>query len=269
MIVPISAHILTYNSERTIERALASLSFAEEIILIDSGSTDATLEIAKKHTDKIFYQSWKGYVAQTRYASSYCRYDWLFWLDSDEEVSTDLANEIKTTLAANQKEPLDKQLHAYVMQRRSFYLGRWILHGAWTPDKNIRLYHKKHADINGKEPHPKVKAISRKIGTLNHILYHDTYASISAQLQTIERYSTAAAEDYHVQGKRLHLSTLFFCPPWRFFRDYILKYGFLDGMAGLIIAINTSFYVFVKYAKVWEKQRLDPKHVKRNRQIHP
>ncbi len=170
------------------------------------------------------------------------------FVDADEEVSPELAQEIRRVLA----ERVDN-VDGYFVYRQTFYLGRWIRHGGWYPDGEIRLYRKTKGRWEG-GLHAKV-AVEGKVQPLKNLYYHYTYRNISDQIQTIDKYSSVAAQDLAGQGKAFRLFALLFHPPFRFIKDYFFKLGFLDGLPGLVIAISTAYYVFIKYAKLWERVR--------------
>lgn len=245
----VSACMITFNNSRTVEKALQSVSsWASEIIVVDSFSTDNTFEIAKKHASVYEQRAWPGFRDQYNYCISKAKNDWILFLDADEEVSRELAEEIK--------ERLDREagtFDGYIAHRRNFYLGRWIMHGGWVPDSEIRLFRKSRGGFSG-ALHANVK-VKGKVGELKHYYYHYNYRDIADQIDTINRYSKTAAEDMLREGKRFRYSDLLLRPPIRFIKEYVFKRGFLDGMPGLVIAVSTMYYVFAKYAKLWELER--------------
>ncbi len=267
MAVPISAYMLTCNNADTVETALQSVAFADEIVVVDSGSTDSTLEIVARYTDRILHHPWPGFCDQYQFAADQCTHDWAIFIDADEEIGAPLQAEIRATLDANAALPDDCQVRGYHAHRRTFYLGRWILHGGWLPDHEIRLYHRSHGKWKG-DLHANIH-IDGPTSELRHFYYHYTYRDIGDQLKTIDAYSATAANDMHAAGKRFRLARLLFSPPVRFLKDYLLKLGFLDGFPGLVIAVNTAFYVFNKHARLWERQHLDADEVARRQQEKP
>ncbi len=244
----VSVYIITYNNERTIERCLRSVTWADEIVVVDSYSTDRTLEICRRYTDKIYQRRWTNYREQYQFAADKTTNRWIMFVDADEEVSPELAREIQEEIAKN-----DGRWAGYIAHRRTYYLGRWIKHGGWYPDYEIRLYDRSRGKWEG-GLHAKVK-VDGEVKVLKNFYFHYTYKDISDQLRTIDRYSEVAASDMWKEGKRFSLFDLLLRPPFRFFRDFILKRGFLDGFPGLIIAVLTMFYVFIKYAKLWEIEK--------------
>lgn len=256
--VPLSVYMLTFNNARTIERALASLAWADEIVVLDSFSTDATLEIVRRHAHRVEQRKWPGFRDQYQFAADLCQHDWALFVDADEEVSPELADEIRAELQRNAGRPDAEKTWGYHAHRRTFYLGRWILHGGWVPDHEIRLYHRARGCWRG-DLHAKID-VEGRVAHLQHFYYHYTYADISEQLQTIDRYSATAAADLLRNGRRFSWLHLLGNPLARFLRDYIVKRGFLDGFPGLIVAVNTMFYVFIKHAKLWEAQTEASRH---------
>jgi hypothetical protein len=170
------------------------------------------------------------------------------FVDADEEIPSELAQEIREELRTN-----NGQWDGYIVHRCTYYLGRWIKHGGWYPDYEIRLYDRRKGRWEG-GLHAKVK-VKGRVKTLRNRYHHYTYRDISDQIQTIDRYSQIATEDMLREGRRFSLLHMVLNPPFRFVKEYIFKRGFLDGIAGLIIACSTMFYVFIKYAKLWEKRR--------------
>lgn len=250
----ISAYMITFNNERTVENALKSLHWADEIIVIDSFSNDKTPEIAQKYTTEFSQQKFLGFQKQYQRAAKECSNNWRFFLDADEEVTEELANSIKNAIDEQEKQPESERKFGFFGNRRNFYLGRWINYGSWKSDRELRLYHKNHGDWT-----PGLHScleVNGETETLDGFIHHFPYADISAQLATIDKYSSISAQDMLETGKKVSFTKLFFNPPFRFFRDYILKKGFRDGFAGFVIAGCTAFYVFIKQAKLYEARNL-------------
>ncbi len=244
----VSVYIITYNNERTIERCLRSVAWADEIVVVDSYSTDRTLEICRRYTDKIYQRPWTNYREQYQFAADKTTNRWIMFIDADEEVSPELAEEIRQELPKN-----DGRWAGYMAPRRTYFLGRWIKHGGWYPDYEIRLYDRTRGRWEG-GLYARVRVNGKVKALKNHYL-HYTYRDIFDQLGKINRYSEVVAEEMREGGKRFSLVHLLLRPPFRFFRDFVLKRGFLDGLPGLIIAVSTAFYVFIKYAKLWEAEK--------------
>src|SRR4030042_1250512 len=241
---PVSVYVLTTNNRRTIERCLKSLSWAAEVVVVDSFSQDGTYDICKQYTDKIFQRTWTGHRDQYQYAADLTTQDWIMFVDADEKVPTELAEEIRNVLDGAE------DWDGFFVYRRTYYLGRWIRFGGWYPDGEIRLYRREKGRWEG-GLHAKV-VVNGKVGTLKNQYLHFTYQNISDQIQTIDKYSRIAAQDLAQGGAKFSLFKLLFHPPFRFIKEYLLKSGFRDGLPGLIIIVSTMFYVFIKYAKLWE-----------------
>ena len=243
--IPVSVYVLTTNNRRTVEQCLKSLSWAEELVIVDSFSQDGTYEICKPYTHKLFQRKWTGHRDQYQYAADLTTRDWIMFVDADEEIPPELAEEMRTELKGRAKE-----FDGYFVYRRTYYLGRWIRYGGWYPDGEIRLYRRDKGRWEG-GLHAKL-VVDGKVGVLKNQYFHYTYGNISDQIQTIDRYSKTAAKDMVNNSKPFRLVNLLFSPPFRFSKDYILKLGFLDGIPGLIIAVSTAYYAFIKHAKLWE-----------------
>lgn len=239
----ISAAIITLNEERNIARAIESLRCADEVVVVDSGSVDRTCEIAARLGARVVENPFGGYARQKNYAASEAAHDWILSIDADEALSEALEAEIWQIKKQGPKHD------AYTFPRMAQYLGRWILHGGWYPDRKVRLYDRRKAEWVGDYVHESVK-VRGTVGHLEGNLLHFTCDSLSEHLRTLDRYTTLAAEQMISQKREVGWTELLLDPPWTFFRTYFLKRGFLDGKEGLAIAYMAAFYNFVKYAKV-------------------
>ena len=249
----ISAMIVAFNEERNIARAVASLtSCADEIVVVDSGSSDRTREIAAALGARVVEEPWRGYAAQKNFAASVAAYPYILSIDADEELTPALAMEI----AALKNQP--PQFDAWTMPRLARYLGRWIRHSGWYPDRKVRLYNRDRAAWQGDYVHESVQ-VSGSTGHLNADLLHFTCDSLAQHARTIDRYTSLAAQQLVASGKPLPFHRLVVDPPWTFVRSYILQRGFLDGTHGFVIAGMASFYTFMKYAKARYAVREAPK----------
>jgi len=238
----ISATIITYNEERNIARAIESLRCSDEILVVDSGSTDRTIEIAGKLGARIVEHPFKGYAEQKNYAAEQAENDWILAIDADESLSEGLEGEI---LHVKKNGP---EYDAYTVPRLAQYLGRWILHSGWHPDRKVRLYDRRRARWAGDFVHESVQ-VDGRVGHLRSNLLHFTCDSLSEHLRTMDRYTTLAAEQLVSQGGKIGWSKLLLDPPWTFFKTYVVDRGFLDGAEGLAIAHMAALYNFLKYAK--------------------
>ncbi|MEW6378887.1 MAG: glycosyltransferase family 2 protein [bacterium] len=241
----ISATIICLNEERNIQRCLENLDFVDEIVVVDSGSTDRTLEICRKFTDRVLYNPWPGHVQQKNFALDQAKHEWILSLDADEVVTPRLKESILHALQNDQG-----KYDGYRVNRHVFYLGRWINH-CWYPEYKIRLFKKSKGRWAGKNPHDTVN-LDGKYRDLDGDLEHYTYRNISHHLRTIDSFSSIGAQGKFEEGKAPRLSSLILNPLFRFLKLYVVKRGFLDGMPGFIIAVLGSYYCFLKYAKLWE-----------------
>jgi glycosyltransferase involved in cell wall biosynthesis len=244
-VAKLSVTIITLNEAANIDDALRSVAWADELIVVDSMSTDGTAAIARRHTDRVVTREWPGYVAQKNFAASLASHDWIFSLDADERVTPALADEIRATLAGHPR-------HAgYQMPRVTWHLGRWIRTTDWYPDYQLRLYDRRVAEWVGRYVHESV-AVRGSVGRLRSELRHLAYRDVADHLETIERYTNHAARQMHERGQRATLVGLAIHPPLAFFRNYLLRRGILDGVPGLIVSAMNAYYVLLKFAKLWE-----------------
>jgi glycosyltransferase involved in cell wall biosynthesis len=246
-VAKLSVTIITKNEAADIGAALKSVAWADEIIVVDSQSTDGTVAIARQYTDRVVVREWPGYVAQKNYAASIVSHDWVLSLDADERVTPALASEIASVLA---KEPVHA---AFRMPRVTWHLGRWIRTTDWYPDYQLRLYDRRAGEWTGRYVHEGV-SVRGSVGQLRAELEHYAYRDIADHLETLDRYTTYAARQMHENGKRAGLLGIAAHPPLAFLRNYILRGGIRDGAAGLVISALNSYYVFLKLAKLWELQ---------------
>ena len=245
----ISATVITLNEEDNIAGALESLSWADEIVIVDSESTDRTLEIARRFTDRIFIRPWPGYSAQKNFAAEQATHAWIFNLDADERVSPDLDKEIRDLKSRG-----EPSASGFEMPRRTFYMGRWINHSGWYPDFKLRLYNRRAGHWHGDYVHESV-AVNGDVRRLSGTIIHNTVRNVSEHHHRLDRYTTLAAEEMLARGKRARAGSLLWSPVLAFVRSYIFRLGFLDGVPGLAIAYFAAHYVFLRTVKVWERQR--------------
>jgi glycosyltransferase involved in cell wall biosynthesis len=252
----ISACITAANEENNIRRCLESVKWADEIIVVDSFSHDRTPEVCREYTDLVFQHRWLGYIGQKNLIKDLATKDWILFIDADEEISSSLRDEIVEEFMNGRSQ----QCCGYEFPRMVHYLGRWIRHGDWYPDRKLRLFRKICGRCGGREPHDRV-IVSGAIRRLKSPMYHYTYTGIEDQMATLNRFSTITAAGQQEEGRAFRRFDMVFRPLFRFFRGYVLRLGFLDGVAGLIVAVTTAFGVFIKYAKLWEHKQtnLGPK----------
>jgi len=246
----IAVCVITLNEEDRIGDCLASVAWADEILVVDSGSTDRTVAIARERGARVIAREWPGYVAQKNFALEQAATDWVLCLDADERVSPRLAEQIRGAVAA-----APGSIAGYRMARKTFYLGRWILHGGWYPDWKVRLVRRGRARWGGIDPHDRLEP-EGPVGTLAGDLEHRTYRDITDHLLTIDRFTSVAAGELHARGRGGALAGMLLNAPAKFVKMYLLKAGFLDGLPGFIVAVLGSYYVFLKYAKLWELRRV-------------
>jgi len=238
----ITATIITLDEERNIQRAIESLRCADEILIVDSGSVDRTVELAEKLGVRVIEAQWRGYAGQKNWAAAQASHDWILSLDADEALSEALEAEI-WNLKKN-----GPRADAYTVPRLAKYLGRWILHSGWYPDRKVRLYNRHKAKWVGDFVHESVQ-VDGRVGHLHANLLHFTCDSLSEHVKTLDRYTTLAAQELAARKAPIGLARMILDPLWTFARTYFLKLGFLDGLEGLIIAYMAAFYTFLKYAK--------------------
>ena len=239
----LSACIISFNEEEKIEDCLKSLQqVADEIIIVDSNSSDNTIKIAETYTDKIFFQKFLGYGKQKNLAASKAAHDWIINLDCDERLSTELLQSILKF--KNNPATAD----AWYMPRKTFYIYRWLNH-CWYPDKKIRLYNKNKTQWNDAEVHERIIDKDIKCGTLSGDILHYSFDSISDHLKTIDKFTDIGASDLIRKKKKISSLSPLGHASWTFIKLYIFKRGFLDGFAGLTVAVLSYMHVYIKYSK--------------------
>jgi glycosyltransferase involved in cell wall biosynthesis len=241
----ISIAIITKDEERNIRGCLESVNWADEIVVVDNGSTDRTLTVCQEYGVRIFREDWKGYSGQKNSAIEKAKNEWVLSLDADERVTPELRREMEESLAA------DPSVDGYWIPRKNFFLGRWIRRCGWYPDLNLRLFRKSRGRFGERAVHERVE-IPGKTLPLSQPLIHETYRTLTDFLQRMDRYSTLAAREMNREGREFRWIDALFRPPLTFLQMYILRAGFLEGTDGLVLSILYSFYTFAKYAKLRE-----------------
>lgn len=254
--MPLSLVLITCNAGRALADCLASVNFVDEIIVVDSGSTDNTREIAERFGARFVTQDWLGFGPQKQFAVSCARNDWILSLDADERVPPELAQSI-LSLWQNGKTP---DAVAYALCRRNRFCGRWLRHGEGYPDWIVRLFDRRHARWSDDAVHEKIIIDHGQAGRLRGDLLHESVETIETYINKQNRYTTIQAEKMFAEGKRTHPGRMFFSPLSRFFRFYILKGGFLDGGAGFAHIAIGAWASFLKYAKLYALQNNPEPH---------
>tara|TARA_R110002050_G_scaffold68095_5_gene147729 strand:- start:38712 stop:39470 length:759 start_codon:yes stop_codon:yes gene_type:complete len=244
--IKVSAVIITFNEEEHLEKCLSSLvGIVDEIIVVDSFSTDRTPEICKAFSVSFFQHAFEGYIEQKNYAVTLAKYPYILSLDGDEALSEDLKTSIINVKS-------NWQFDGYYCNRLNNYCGQWIKHSDWYPDRKLRLFKKGCGSWKGINPHDRYTLDKNvKSGYLKGDLLHWIYRDYSEHNLKVERFSTIAANAYFKLGKKSSLFKIIFRPSWAFFKAYFLRLGFLDGLNGLIICVQTYNVTFLKYVKLY------------------
>lgn len=245
--LPVSAVLITLNAAASLEATLASLAFVDDIVVVDSGSTDGTLDIARRFGARVIDQAWLGFGPQKAFAVAQAKHDWVLCLDADERVTPELQASLAAALAAHSH-------MAWRMARCNRFLGRYLRHGEGYPDWNLRFFHRAHAHWSDDAVHEHVLT-EAAVGTLKGDLLHDSAETLAAYLQKQNRYTTLAADAAIAAGKRASPGRLVLSPLFRFLKFYIVRQGFRDGLPGLVHIAIGCFNSFVKYAKMLERQQ--------------
>ncbi len=245
-----SVIVITKNEAHNIGECLSSVSFCDDLIVVDAESTDGTAAIATDHSARVFIRPWEGFSAAKQFGVMQARHPWILWLDADERVMPELAEELKQLI------PKDPSEVAFTVARRAYFLGRWIKHSGWYPGRVARIFRKDRASFNDAAVHEGLQ-VNGEVGALNHDLLHFTDPNIYHYFAKFNRYTTLASGELERKGKLFSVSDLIIRPWWQFVKMYLLRLGFLDGRQGLLLALFSSAYVFTKYAKLWERRTIN------------
>ena len=245
----VSVTVITLNEAANIEACLASVAWADDVLVVDSGSTDGTPDLARARGARVIVRDWSGYTAQKNFAAAEAKHDWILSVDADERVTPELGAEVQTTLARDPAEA------GFRVPRVTWHLGRWIRTTDWYPDYQLRLYHRGRASWPTRPVHESVSptgggAVTQLRGELQHYAYRD----LSHHFETMQRYTTLAAEEMRARGRRAGVFDLTVHPWAAFMRNYFLRRGFMDGTVGFLISVMNAYYVFLKFAKLWAIQ---------------
>jgi len=244
----ISALVLTRDEEGNIARCLASLDFCREITVVDSGSIDRTREIARDFTPKVFDHKFEGWGPQRNWGIEQCSHDWILVLDADEQISSELKNEIIHLKP-------EEIIKGYYINRLTQYMGRWIKHSGWYPQYVLRLFDRRYAAYNNAAVHESVE-IRAAAAKLQSPILHYSYRDLSHHLRKIDDYTGKRAAERYAEGRRFSPVKTVFAPPGEFLKKYLLKLGILDGIPGFMVAVTSAYYVFLKQAKLYEYQKV-------------
>jgi len=248
-LLPISIVIVTKNEEINIEDALKSVAGAKEIVVVDSFSSDRTVEICRHFTDRVYQHEWRGFARQKQTAVDYAEGPWVLILDADERLTPALKTEITENIS-------NTDCSGFYVPRENYFIGKRIRHGGWRPDHTLRLFRKDRGRLEVRSVHEKV-VVDGRTGYLKNPLRHYTYRSVSDFVERMERYSTLAAGEKMKNARKAGLLSLAARPLATFMKMYFLRLGFLDGARGLVLAVLYSYYTFLKYAKIWEKRETE------------
>jgi glycosyltransferase involved in cell wall biosynthesis len=253
----VSVALITKNEEANLRRTLESVRWASEIVIVDSGSTDGTAEVAREFGAKFLVEPWRGFGAQKNFAIAQCTGEWVLSLDADEEVSPELSQEIQALLGGS------PDAEGYFVPRRNFFLGRWIRRGGYSPDPKLRLFRRGAAQFEERAVHETMQC-SGRTGRLRGSLLHHAYPTLESYIEHMNRYSTLGAGQVLARGRGRRglvsfLWNVVVTPAATFLYNYVLRAGFLDGREGLLLHLYHSAYVSWKYAKAWEFRAGTPK----------
>jgi glycosyltransferase involved in cell wall biosynthesis len=247
----LSIVVITFNEEKNLSRCLQSVkNVADEIVVLDSYSTDATITIAESFGAKIFSQSFLGYVPQKNAAIGKAGFDWVLSLDADEALSPKL----EQSILAVKNNPL---LNAYRLSRFTNYCGKWIKHCGWYPDKKVRFFNKTKGEWKGEDPHDywALHDPNERVGNLEGDLLHYSYYTLSDHIKQIEKFTEISARLAVAKGKDCSVLKIWLGPKWKFFSDYIIRLGFLDGYPGYLVCKYSAWASFAKYSKIRQYTR--------------
>lgn len=243
----ISVVIITHNEEDNIGGCLESVKWADEIIVVDSESSDKTEEICARFGVTFYTERWRGFAQQKNSAIEKATKGWILSLDADERITPALHDEIVTALRS------DNPKEGYFIARRNFFLGQWIRHCGWYPDYTLRLFKRGRGRFGMREVHESVEFDGR-VGRLTCPMEHYTYTSLKGFMERLDRYSTLAAQELLKEQKRYGIHHILFRPPFTFINMYVVRAGFLDGYYGFVLSVLYAFYTFLKYIKLRELQ---------------
>lgn len=246
----VSGFVITYNEEGNIGDCLETLDWVDELVVVDSGSEDRTVEIARERADRVVHHEFESYAAQTRYALGQTRHPWVVKLDADERLTAEAREEIREFLAGYEHED-----HSGIaFPRKTRFLGRWVTHSGWYPKRKLRFFHRDRGQFTGEDPSCRFEPSGEVVEADGDILHYSYPGGMADMLDRQNDFTTRAARERYGKGRRMSWLKLLLEPPFELFKKYVLRLGFLDGMAGLAIAGGTAYYKFVREIKLWELQ---------------
>ena len=244
----LSVTIIAWNEEERLRACLESVSWADEVVVVDAESSDKTVQLAREFTDRVWVRPWPGFAVQKNFALDQATGDWILSLDADERVTPELGERIRAIIGD------DSAADGYLIPRRNLFWGAWVRHGGLYPDYQLRLFRRGAGRFVEDAVHESVRVTGR-VETLAEALLHQSYRDLEDFVRRSNRYSTLAAQDWLRRGRRVGVPALIMKPLGRFFSMYIIRRGFLDGWRGLLLAILYAEYVFLRMAKAWEATR--------------
>ncbi len=244
--ISVSVAIVTKNEARNIKDALESVKDFDDIVVVDSISSDNTTEICREYTDRVYEQEWQGYAAQKQTAIDYAKNNWVLILDADERVTPELKQEIMEKINEN-------SLSGFYIPRKNFFLGKWIRNSGWWPDYTLRLFRKEVSKMEPRAVHEKVN-VTGPVGHINAPFEHYTYRTLSDYIGKMDNYASLSAVELESRSFISSFISMLFSPMVVFIKRYLVRQGFRDGLHGLVLAVLYSFYTFLKYAKVLERK---------------
>ncbi len=261
----VSAFVICYNEEEEIEQCLETLRFCDEVVVIDSYSTDRTVEICESFGAKVIQRDWPGYREQKAFGLASTTYDWVVNIDADERVSKELQASIlkilerKWQIEQGELTESAREPDGYEVSRIVYYLGRWWRRGGWYPEYRVRFFFKPKVTWGGVDPHEK-PIVDGPIDRIDGELHHFTYRSLDEQLRRLHAHASVAAREEARRGRTAKLSDILFRPLLRMVKFYFVKRGYREGMAGVVVVVMEGFYTFLKYAKLWEHNNAEVRH---------
>ncbi len=247
----VSGFVICFNEEDNIAACLETMKWADELVVVDSFSTDATVEIARRYTDKIIQRPFSAYTDQTRFAFEQTTGDWVLWLDADERLTPEALAQVQERFSA----PDGPGADGFAFPRRTYFVNRWVRHGGWYPQHKVRLFRREGATIGGNPAHPTAELPGTVVNLRGDILHYSYPGGLVEMAQRSARFADLMARELHEKGRRFSLLNLLFKPSFELVKKYLLQLGLLDGMPGLLIAVGSAYYRFVREAKLYKLEK--------------